>query len=287
MGLPARERLCRNRAGPCDYDRRADASELRPELAPQTPAYLALPTALFDAGLQDLDSLHRRLGEIRDDQLVEGPEDGEVFIRGYGDALDTTTPIEASQTSGSIRRRTTARPEFGANWIARNGPDGTLRAGLAGTARPALVSTACDRRREQRAVRHRERGRRADLAVDRGWYVDGLVAGGLFNGNGLDRDQRPGAQHQWDILGGVARSRLSDRARLAGTGPRTPAPARRPEPRFRAGRPTSTASTSISEIWPGRVPRWRAARQAVRLVRRRALHRLSQGQRDHGTRRRR
>ena len=69
--------------GPVDPDEPLPP-DARPELVPQVPAYIALPNALFNAGLQDLDSLHRRLGEIRDDQLVKAPTDGEVFIRGYG-----------------------------------------------------------------------------------------------------------------------------------------------------------------------------------------------------------
>ncbi len=153
----------------------------RPELAPQVPAYIALPNALFEAGLQDLDSLHRRLGEIRDDQLVKAPTDGEVFIRGFGGALSYTSNrsfidngVNATQDYGAT--------QFGANWIARNSPDGTLRAGLAATLGQLWY--------EPHAIEGASSGLFDTETLvgaltwqsTAGWYVDGLLSGGLFNG---------------------------------------------------------------------------------------------------------
>ena len=63
----------------------------RPEVAPQVPAYITTPTALFNAGFQDIDSLHRRLGEIRDDQQLGRDPQGEAFVRVYGTRLNYTT----------------------------------------------------------------------------------------------------------------------------------------------------------------------------------------------------
>ncbi len=71
--------------------------DVRLELAPQAPAYITVPTALFSAGFQDLDSLHRRLGEIRDDQLQPEPRRGEVFVRAYGSNLDYATDRSFTQ----------------------------------------------------------------------------------------------------------------------------------------------------------------------------------------------
>ena len=153
----------------------------RPELAPQIPAYVVLPNALFNAGLQDLDSLHRRLGEIRDDQLVKGPTDGEVFIRGYGAALNDKSSRSFSDY-GINSTQDYGATQFGANWIARSTADGTLRAGLAASlgqlwyephALDGASSGLFDTETLVGALTWQSRA---------GWYVDGLVAGGLFNG---------------------------------------------------------------------------------------------------------
>ncbi len=155
--------------------------DARPELAPQVPAYIALPNALFGAGLQDLDSLHRRLGEIRDDQLVKAPTDGEVFIRGYGGALSyqsnrsfTDYGINSTQDYGAT--------QFGADWIARNSPDGTLRAGLAASIgqlwyQPHALDGASSGLFDTESLTGA-----LTWQSTAGWYVDGLFSGGLFNG---------------------------------------------------------------------------------------------------------
>ena len=154
----------------------------RPEVAPQIPSYLALPTALFNAGLQDLDSLHRRLGEIRDDPAAGRPEDGEVFLRSYGSAFRYTTErsfaaygYNSTQDYGAV--------QFGANAVVRHDLNGTLRAGLFGTIGELWF--------EPRAVDGASSGRLNAYTLAgaltwqsaAGWYVDGIIAGGAFYGN--------------------------------------------------------------------------------------------------------
>ena len=58
-------------------------------VAPQVPSYLTAPLALFNAQLQTLDSLHRRLDAVRDDPVREG--ESEVFLRSFGGQYDYTT----------------------------------------------------------------------------------------------------------------------------------------------------------------------------------------------------
>ena len=66
--------------------------DARLEVDPQVPAYLTAPTVLFNAGLQDLDQLHRRLGEIRDDQTFGRGGQGEVLARVLGGTYDYSEP---------------------------------------------------------------------------------------------------------------------------------------------------------------------------------------------------
>jgi len=56
-----------------------------PTIVAQASNYLVAPTAVMHAGLQDVGSLHKRLGELRrkaDLQADDGR--GEFFVRGYG-----------------------------------------------------------------------------------------------------------------------------------------------------------------------------------------------------------
>ena len=98
-------------------------------MAPQVPAYLTAPTALFNAGFQDLDSLHRRLGEIHDDQILGLNPQGEVFLRGFGTTFNYTSDRSFTafgfNSSGDY-----AGTQLGGNWIAANNTAGTLRLGL-------------------------------------------------------------------------------------------------------------------------------------------------------------
>jgi len=65
----------------------------RPLVAPQVAAYLTMPGAMLNAGLQDLDSLHRRLGEVRDSERIGSPEQFEGFARVYGSSFDYRTNL--------------------------------------------------------------------------------------------------------------------------------------------------------------------------------------------------
>jgi outer membrane autotransporter protein len=154
----------------------------RPAVAPQIPSYLSLPTALFNAGLQDLDSLHRRLGEIRDDPAVGRPEDGEVFVRSYGNAFRYTTERGFTQF-GYNSTEDYGAIQVGANAIVRHDLNGTLRAGLFGTVgelwlQPYAVDGASSGRFNTYTVAGALTWQSAQ-----GWYVDGIVAGGANYGS--------------------------------------------------------------------------------------------------------
>ena len=60
-------------------------------MAPQVPSYITAPTALFNAGFAQFDELHRRLGEIRDEQMLGLPQSFEVFYRAIGSTFNYTS----------------------------------------------------------------------------------------------------------------------------------------------------------------------------------------------------
>jgi outer membrane autotransporter protein len=154
---------------------------VRPEVAAQVPSYLTLPTALFSASYQDLDSLHRRLGEIRDAPPETGALDGEVFVRSYGAAFryDSNRSFvdygfNSTQDYGAI--------QAGFNAIAYRNASGELRVGLAGiygqlwfepSAIDGSSSGAFNTETLVGALTWQSRA---------GWYVDGLVSAGAFSG---------------------------------------------------------------------------------------------------------
>ena len=156
-------------------------SDARPEVAPQVPAYLSTSRALFQTGLVDIDSLHRRLGEIRDDQISGNGQAVEGFVRIYGGLFNYTTD-RSFQSFGYNFNLDYGAVQFGASYKTIDNPDGTLRVGLAGTfgrlwMQPSAVDGASDARFDTQSL--------AGIATwqDRaGWYVDGIVMGGLFNG---------------------------------------------------------------------------------------------------------
>ena len=158
-----------------------DPPDERPEVAPQIPAYLSLPTALFNAGLQDLDSLHRRLGEIRDDPGVGRPEDGEVFVRSYGNAFRYTTDRSFSQY-GYDSTQGYGAVQVGVNAILRDDLNGTLRAGLFGTVGELwLQPYAVDGASSGRFSTYTLAGA-LTWRSGAGWYVDAILSGGANDG---------------------------------------------------------------------------------------------------------
>jgi outer membrane autotransporter protein len=154
----------------------------RLELAPQVPAYLTTPLAVFNAGMQDLDSLHRRLGEIRDDQQLGRGQPGDVFARVYGGTYDYTSNLSFQNYGYNVDQDYVAL-QFGANWIAHQDNAQTVRVGLAGTlGRLWFKPDAIDG--ESTGLMNTETlAGIATLQRKSGWYIDAILAGSLFDGN--------------------------------------------------------------------------------------------------------
>ncbi|NID14151.1 autotransporter outer membrane beta-barrel domain-containing protein [Luteibacter yeojuensis] len=108
------------------------ASASRPALAPQVPAYIASPSALALYGYRTIDNLHRRLGEIRDqDDSGEGVG-GEPFLRVMGSdyRYSTDRPFSAFGVDYDVDMRAI---QVGVNLVALDADRSALRAGIAYT----------------------------------------------------------------------------------------------------------------------------------------------------------
>ena len=155
--------------------------DVRPEVAPQVPAYLTAPTALFNAGFQDLDSLHRRLGEIHDDQILGLNPQGEVFLRGFGTTFNYTSDRSFTafgfNSSGDY-----AGTQLGGNWIAANNTAGTLRLGLDGTLGRLWYQPSAVDGQSKGLFNTDTLAGTITWQSRQGWYVDAIVMGGMFDG---------------------------------------------------------------------------------------------------------
>jgi outer membrane autotransporter protein len=127
-----------------DGDRSDAPVHVRAALVPQIPSYIVAPTALLNYGDAMIDTLHERLGEIRD-VAPSDPHGGELFVRyvgsqqryssnlgfaDYGFGFDQQ--INAVQLGGSIVSWTGDRSSLRAGWafdqgttrVTPNAPDG-------------------------------------------------------------------------------------------------------------------------------------------------------------------
>lgn len=159
-------------------------ADARLAVAPQVASYLSAPAAILYAGFADLDTLHRRLGEIRDDQNLGRDKDGpgEVFIRGYGGHFNYSSNVGFSRYGYDASGDYSA-VQFGANVFRhRDDNDGIWRFGLAATLGWLhFVPAAVDGNSSTRTDTFRLAGY-GTYQSQRGWYVDGILSAGWFDG---------------------------------------------------------------------------------------------------------
>jgi outer membrane autotransporter protein len=156
-------------------------TDARPALAPLVRAYISAPTALFGAGLLDLDQLHRRLGEIRDAQAVGLPKTAEVFARGYGNTM-TYTSTRSFTGYGIDASESYAAFQVGDSGVVMDDDVGKLRLGLAGSyGNLQFDPNAPDGWSEGNVTVGKLSGI-ATWQAQAGWYLDGIVTGGWFDG---------------------------------------------------------------------------------------------------------
>lgn len=108
-------------------------NEWRYELAPQVPGYLAMLNGLIATGWDDLDNLHRRLGETR--RLGEGEraaQDAELFLRVHGGRSRFAPHLSFSEYGYAMRQDYTALQLGGSALVPSEG-QGVWRVGAAVT----------------------------------------------------------------------------------------------------------------------------------------------------------
>jgi outer membrane autotransporter protein len=165
----------------------------RAAVAPQVPSYLTAPTSLLNASLQDLDSLHRRLGEIRDDQrrdrsMIGGicqcllPLGAEFFARFIGGSFDYSSN-RTFQGFGFDSKQNYAAAQFGGDIVVTNNDEGTMRVGIVGTlGRLRYVPQAVDGPSQGR-IGTSSLAITATYQRKSGWYFDGIFTGSLYEGH--------------------------------------------------------------------------------------------------------
>ncbi|KAF7963443.1 hypothetical protein AWV80_09620 [Cupriavidus sp. UYMU48A] len=158
-------------------------SDARPEVAPQVASYLSAAASFLHAGILDMDNLHRRLGEVRDDRdLARDKGPGEMFFRAYGGNFRYSTNLSFQQygynTTGDY-----AAIQLGGNLFKEEGENGIWRFGVAGSVGWLKFSPiAIDGASRTRATIYRINGY-GTYQSNNGWYIDGIVSGGWFDGD--------------------------------------------------------------------------------------------------------
>lgn len=165
-----------------------ELQEARPQVAPQVPAYLTAPIALFQAGALDIATLHQRLGEIRydrDEAAPDAPNNGpakEVFARAYGGQFRYASNLGFGNF-GYNASIDTAAVQFGGTLLRKEDDSGIWRYGLAASFGHVWWSPhAVDGASSGNLDRYTFYGT-ATWQSHAGWYADGIVFGGLFDGH--------------------------------------------------------------------------------------------------------
>lgn len=154
----------------------------RPEVVPQVAAYLSAPMALLYAGLVDIDTLHRRLGEIRDDRdLGRDSGNSEAFVRVYGGHFNYRSN-RTFQQYGYNADGDYSAVQFGGNLFKRRNEDGLWRFGVAGAIGWLhFEPDAVDGYSSGAGNTYRISGY-ATYQSTQGWYVDNVLSFGWFDG---------------------------------------------------------------------------------------------------------
>lgn len=152
-------------------------------LVPQASAYLSAGLAMQSFGTTVMDNLHRRLGEIRRTDALQGsPANVETFARYIGSNGNYVSNLDSADYGTDFHQNTQAL-QIGGNWLVSNRDDQRLRLGVAGTFGTSEVTpTANEIEQSKLTVNGRSLSLIGTWTHKDGWYVDGIMAGALYTG---------------------------------------------------------------------------------------------------------
>ncbi len=160
-------------------------------LVPQAPTYINLPTAMMHAGFQDIDMLHRRLGELHDDnpnalnRAGRDQTDGESFVRVYGGMFDYDSNRSYNQYGYNSDVNYVAL-QVGSNVFSHRNENAITRVGFAltfGTMSMETNSPNVFEGRSKATVNTYSLQGYMTRQWDSGFYIDSVLSYGLFEGD--------------------------------------------------------------------------------------------------------
>jgi outer membrane autotransporter protein len=174
--------VCETECAPDPIDSVIPSDPGRIAVVPQVPSYIAAPTALLVYGASMVDTLHQRLGEIRDEDSK--PSDtlgGEVFARYIGAQYTYRTDLGFSDYGYNFDQQISAL-QLGGSIMGWAGDSSSLRTGWAldhGTTR--VTPQAAD---GQSTAEYTANGVSAWMTWQQtdGFYVDAVMGGERFSG---------------------------------------------------------------------------------------------------------
>ncbi len=167
----------------------------RGAVGPSVPTYINLPVAMMNAGFQDIDMLHRRLGELHDDnpnalnRASRDTADGEAFVRVYGGQFDYNSNNSFNGYGYDFDQNYVA-VQAGANVFSHRNENAITRVGFALTFGDMSMTTDSPSTLEGRSRAHVNSYSLQGYVTrqwDTGFYIDGVLSYGLFDGSIKDR----------------------------------------------------------------------------------------------------
>ncbi len=161
----------------------------RPALAPQGSSYLVANQALLNYGAAVMDNLHRRLGEIRRDDMSQSGDKGEMFARAIGSTGRYNNSLGFGQYGYDFKQDIAAL-QIGGNWLHVRQANQDFRLGAAVTTGTTSFNPSASSVEDSKAqVTGNNVALTATWQHRDGWYVDGIVSTGHYYGN-VDTSQR-------------------------------------------------------------------------------------------------
>jgi autotransporter family porin len=154
----------------------------RPAVTPQVPAYVSAPGALAAYGFRMLDNLHKRLGEIRHESVLDDGLGGEAFARYIGGDYTYHTDVSFNRFGYDYDQHVSAL-QIGANILNIDSEKSAMRAGVAYThGRTRLEPKAADGYSRTKFYSNSIAAFLTWQHVN-GFYVDGVVSGERHQGD--------------------------------------------------------------------------------------------------------